>query len=105
MKVASIAMLIGLDNGRSRVVGLTRKIRALCYFVCSGMTLVGGEMKSFFLSWGRTPNPTQKSGGLILTITTSVQCERLHVTRRQRRQPLPALHDDAHPINSRETYQ
>jgi hypothetical protein len=48
MKVASIAMLRGLDNGRSRVVGLTRKIRALCYFVCSGMTLVGGEMKSFF---------------------------------------------------------
>jgi hypothetical protein len=62
MKVASIAMLRGLDNGRSRVVGLTRKIRALCYFVCSGMTLVGGEMKSFF-ELREHPQPHSKERG------------------------------------------
>jgi hypothetical protein len=60
MKVASTAMLRGLDNGRCRVVGPTHKIRALCYFVCSGMTLIGGEMKSFFGAWGGPPTPLKR---------------------------------------------
>jgi hypothetical protein len=43
--VISTAMLRGLDNVRSRVVGPTRKIRTLCYHVDSEMTLVEEEWK------------------------------------------------------------
>jgi hypothetical protein len=45
LHLVSTAILRGLDNGRSRVVGPTHDIKTFCYPVGSEMALVGEEWK------------------------------------------------------------